>query len=202
MNTNLTQIAFILDRSGSMDSMAKEAIGGFNSFLADQQKEEGEARFSLILFDHEYTPMVENRPIGEVEPLNEKSYEPRGMTALLDAMGRTIDDLGKQLADMPEVERPGTVIVVTLTDGLENSSHDYSYEKLGKMIEYQREAYKWEFLFLGADITSTEQSKNFSMKDDERIQYARVSEGMSYSSKHISKRRREERAKIKKKIGF
>lgn len=99
MNTNLTHIAFILDRSGSMGSMAEEAIGGFNTFLKEQQKEEGEARFSLILFDHEYTPVVENRPIAEVDPMDANSYQPRGMTALLDAMGRTIDDLGQQLSN-------------------------------------------------------------------------------------------------------
>lgn len=199
MNTNLTYIAFILDRSGSMQSMAEEAIGGFNGFLSDQQKEEGEARLSLILFDHEYTPLVENTPIQAVQPLDADTYQPRGTTALLDAMGRTIDDLGKQLAQMPEDERPGTVIVVTLTDGMENASQDYSYEKLGEMIQHQKKAYHWDFLFLGADLTSTEQSANFKLEPSERIQYACVSEGMSLSSQHISKRRREQR---KKKIGF
>jgi len=199
MNTDLTQIAFILDRSGSMQSMAEEAIGGFNAFLKEQQKEEGEARLSLVLFDHEYTPVVENKPIKEVKPLNANSYEPRGMTALLDAMGRTIDDLGKQLAAMPEKERPGTVIVVTLTDGMENASEDYSYERLGQMIEHQKDAYNWEFLFLGSNIENTQQSAQFNMKQSEMHACASVSENMSYSSQHIAKRRREER---KKKIGF
>lgn len=202
MNTNLTHIAFILDRSGSMDSMAKEAIGGFNSFLKEQQSEEGAARLSLVLFDHEYTPVVENRPIAEVEPLDEKSYQPRGMTALLDAMGRTIDSLGQQLADTPEEERPGTVIVVTLTDGLENSSHDYSYDKLGEIIEHQKKAYKWEFLFLGSNLQNTEQAIRFKMDRSEIRGSDSVSENIAYSSKHISERRREERAKRKKKIGF
>jgi uncharacterized protein YegL len=101
MNTELTFIAFILDRSGSMQNMAEEAIGGFNAFLAEQQKEEGEARLSLVLFDHEYTPIVENRSIEEVRPLDHETYTPRGTTALLDAMGRTIDDLGKSLAALP-----------------------------------------------------------------------------------------------------
>jgi uncharacterized protein YegL len=200
MNTNLTHIAFILDRSGSMQSMAEEAIGGFNSFLKEQQKEEGEARFSLILFDHEYTPVVENRPIAEVEPLDEKSYEPRGMTALLDAMGRTIDTLGQQLAETPEEERPGTVIVVTLTDGLENSSHDYSYDKLGEMIKEQQDVYKWEFLFLGADLASVKQSEKLNIQKACSHLFDSVDEGMSYSSKEILKRRRA--AKEKKKLGF
>ena len=135
MNTDLTYIAFILDRSGSMQRMAEEAIGGFNAFLKEQQKEEGKARLSLVLFDHEYTPIVENSPIDQVDPIDEETYEPRGMTALLDAMGRTIDDLGKQLAAMPEEERPGTVIVVTLTDGLENASKDYTREKVAERIK-------------------------------------------------------------------
>jgi Mg-chelatase subunit ChlD len=198
-----TQIAFILDRSGSMGSMAQEAIGGFNAFLKEQQKEKGEARLSLILFDHEYTPVVENRPIEEVRPLNAKSYEPRGMTALLDAMGRTIDDLGKQLAEMPERERPGTVIVVTLTDGLENSSQEYTYDRLGEMIEHQKDAYNWEFLFLGSNLENTQQSARFNMKQDEMHACESVSENIAYSSGHISKRRREVRdARKKNKIGF
>lgn len=202
MNTNLTHIAFILDRSGSMDSMSKEAIGGFNSFLADQQKEEGEATISLILFDHEYLPTTINTDIQEMPELTEADYVPRGMTALLDAMGRTIDDLGQRLAETPEAERPGTVIVVTLTDGLENASKDYTHAKVAAMIQHQKEAYQWQFLFLGADLASTEQAASLNIDAADRAVYCSVEEGMSLSSRHISERRRAARAKKQKKIGF
>jgi Mg-chelatase subunit ChlD len=193
-----TDIAFILDRSGSMQSMAEEAIGGFNAFLKEQQKEAGGARLSLILFDHEYTPIVENSPIDQVEPIDEKTYEPRGMTALLDAMGRTIDDLGEQLAAMPEEERPGTVIVVTLTDGLENASKDYTREKVAERIKHQEEKYSWEFIFLGAHMDSIDEAEAFGIQRASSKVYASVEEGIDYSSKEILKRRRAK----KNKIGF
>ena len=193
MNNNLTHIAFILDRSGSMDSMAKEAIGGFNAFIEEQLKEPGTAKLSLILFDHEYSPLITSADLADIPPLTDETYVPRGMTALLDAMGRTIDDLGKSLADLPEDERPGQVIVVTLTDGYENSSHDYTHEKVAKLIKQQRETYNWEFLFLGADVESVEYAKTLNVESTYAQQFDNSGEGvqeaMSYSSAHISKRR-------------
>lgn len=199
MNKNLTNIAFILDRSGSMASMADEAIGGFNAFLAEQQAEESEAKLSLILFDHEYTPITNCTPIAKVKPLNNETYEPRGMTALLDAMGRTIDDLGKQLADTPEAERPGGVIVVTLTDGMENSSSDYTKAEVAAKVKHQQEKYGWQFIFLGASLETTEQADDLNIAQADRVVYSCVEEGMALNSKEISKRRRAQRTK---KIGF
>ncbi|HKK18812.1 MAG TPA: vWA domain-containing protein [Opitutales bacterium] len=199
MKADLTYIAFILDRSGSMQSMAEEAIGGFNAFLKEQQNEEGDARLSLILFDHEYTPVVENRLIDEVEPLSAKTYEPRGTTALLDAMGRTIDDLGKQMAAMPEEARPETVIVVTLTDGLENSSKDYTRAKVAERIKHQEEKYGWEFMFLGANMESINEARDFGIQKACSKVFDSVEEGMAYSSKEVLKRRRKAK---KNKIGF
>lgn len=199
MKTDLTHIAFILDRSGSMQSMAAEAIGGFNAFLKEQQKEEGEARLSLILFDHEYSPIVEDSPIEEVRPLDETTYEPRGTTALLDAMGRTIDDLGKTMAALPEADRPGGVIVVTLTDGLENASSDYTRAQIAEKVKHQQTKYDWQFLFLGADLESTDQAEALNIAQADRVVYSSVEEGMALNSKEISRRRREQR---KKKIGF
>jgi uncharacterized protein YegL len=189
-----THIAFILDRSGSMDSIAKEAIGGFNAFIEEQVKEPGAAKLSLILFDHEYMPLITSAELADIPPLTEDTYIPRGMTALLDAMGRTIDDLGKELDALPEDERPGQVIVVTLTDGYENSSHDYTHEKVAEMIKHQREAYNWEFIFLGADVESVEYAKTLNVDSESAQQFEYSGEGvqeaMSYSSGHISKRRR------------
>ncbi|MGJ8653050.1 MAG: vWA domain-containing protein [Opitutaceae bacterium] len=199
MENDLTEIAFILDRSGSMSSMAQEAIGGFNAFIEKQKEEPGEANISLILFDHEYLPTCTATPVDDMPLLSDTDYVPRGMTALLDAMGRTIDDLGKRLADLPESERPEDVIVVTLTDGLENSSNDYTHSKVAEMIKHQREKYNWEFLFLGADLASTEQAEMLNIPRSHSVQYANVSEGIHSSSLHISERRRRNKSN---KIGF
>jgi uncharacterized protein YegL len=201
MNTNLTHIAFILDRSSSMESMRAEAIGGFNAFLKEQQDNEGEANLSVILFDHEYSPLVCGVPIAEMQPLTEKDYEPRGMTALLDAIGRTIDDLGKRLDAMPKAERPGDVILVVLTDGLENASNDYSRDKVSKMIQHQQTTYDWQFLFLGANFDSVQEAQDLGIQKACSSVFKSVEEGMSLSSRTISERRRQ-KSKNKKKIGF
>jgi len=151
MNKNLTEIAYILDRSGSMTSLRESAISGFNTFLKEQQKTPGDARFTLVLFDHEYFLHADRTPIRKVPTLDATSYEPRGSTSLLDAIGRAIDELGKHLADTPEKDRPGKVIVAIYTDGYENSSTDYSAAQIRKMIRHQTDVYSWEFLFLAAN---------------------------------------------------
>ncbi|WP_269522419.1 vWA domain-containing protein [Coraliomargarita parva] len=199
MNNDLTYIAFILDRSGSMQSMAQEAIGGFNAFIEEQKKEPGDVRLSLVLFDHEYQPTVTDMPIQEMPPLTAEDYQPRGTTALLDAMGRTIDDLGKTLAALPEAERPGGVIVVTLTDGLENASQDYSSAMVAQKVKHQQAKYGWQFLFLGANLEAAEQAEALNIQRADRSVYASVEEGIAFNSKEISRRRREQRTK---KIGF
>jgi uncharacterized protein YegL len=151
MKENLTELIFILDRSGSMGTMMKEAIGGFNSFLEEQKKLPGEAKLTLALFDNHYDLMCNGKDIKCVEPLDERTYVPRGTTALLDAIGRTVDDVGRRLNDTPENERPSKVLVAILTDGLENASRDYSRNKINDIITHQRGKYSWEFLFLAAN---------------------------------------------------
>jgi hypothetical protein len=151
MNTELTEIAIVLDRSGSMASMAKEAIGGFNGFLDSQQKLPGDAKLTLVLFDHEYIVTYGGRPIKNVPPLDEHTYVPRGTTALLDAIGRTINTIGERLDETLEPERPGKVLIVILTDGLENASQEFKRNQVYSMIKHQRDKYAWEFIFLGAN---------------------------------------------------
>ena len=151
MNTELTEIAIVLDRSGSMASMAKEAVGGFNGFLESQQKLPGDARLTLVLFDHEYIVTYDGRPIKDVPPLDGHTYVPRGTTALLDAIGRTINTIGERLDKTPEPDRPGKVLIVILTDGLENASQEFKRNQIYSMIKHQREKYAWEFIFLGAN---------------------------------------------------
>lgn len=151
MKENLSELIFVLDRSGSMSFIADDAIGGFNAFLESQKKIPGEAKLSLVLFDHEYQMIYNGVDIQKVEPLDDKTYIARGTTALCDAIGRTIDDVGKRLSETPEEERPSKVLVAILTDGLENASHDYERAKINYMITHQTEKYSWQFLFLAAN---------------------------------------------------
>lgn len=151
MNKNLTEIAFVLDRSGSMESMKEQAITGFNHFLADQVSHPGDARLTLVLFDDEYLVPVAAKSLHEVPPLDSATYVPRNTTALLDAIGQTIDEIGQRLANTPEPERPGQVIVAILTDGLENASTRYTWADIAGRIKHQHECYHWQFLFLGAN---------------------------------------------------
>jgi len=152
-----TEIAFILDRSGSMSSMTNAAISGFNEFLAAQQAtlDDGgnpmPATFSLILFDNEYLPVHNRQDIHIARPLTLETYEPRGSTALLDAIGRTIDYIGSQLANTSEADRPAKVIIAILTDGEENASQNFSMADINQRITHQTEKYQWEFMFLGAN---------------------------------------------------
>ncbi len=166
MKSDLTEIAFVLDRSGSMQSIAPIAIRGFNDFLTAHQTAPGQARLTLVLFDDEYLVSAASLPVAEVVPLDETTFVPRGCTALLDAIGRTIDELGERLSRMSEAERPGAVIVAILTDGLENASSDYKLKDVASRIRHQRETYKWEFLFLGAnqDAIATAARMNIGRK--------------------------------------
>jgi Mg-chelatase subunit ChlD len=151
MNKNYTEIAFILDRSGSMDVCRDAAIAGFNLFLDEQQQTEDLAKLTLVLFDDECLVPINALPVPEVIALDHETYVPRGSTALLDAIGRTVDDLGARLSAMPEQSRPAQVIVAILTDGLENSSQTWTWKQIARVIKQQTEQYKWTFLFLGAN---------------------------------------------------
>jgi Mg-chelatase subunit ChlD len=151
MQTHLTEIVFILDRSGSMHGMVQAAISGFNRLLTEQQQAPGSARFSLVLFDDQYEVPFHSVPIAEVVELDTTTFVPRGGTALLDAMGRTIDELGQRLAQTPEADRPNQVVIAVLTDGEENSSRHFSWKDVAERIRHQTEKYQWQFLFLGAN---------------------------------------------------
>jgi hypothetical protein len=151
MKEPLTDIAFVLDRSGSMESCAEQAVAGFNRFLAEQRVGHGQARLTLVLFDDQYEVPCASIPIQEMTELDASTYKPRGSTALLDAIGKTIDDLGARLAATPEADRPETVIVAILTDGLENASRRFTWTDISDRIARQRDVYQWQFFFLGAN---------------------------------------------------
>ncbi len=145
-----TELAFILDRSSSMEVIRTAAIDGFNAFLRDQQSAPGQTRLSLVFFDSDIETRIDSIPVAEVVPLDRDTYVPRGCTALLDAIGDTIDSLGQRLAALPEADRPDHVSIAILTDGEENSSTRYTWQDVAKRIKHQTEKYSWEFLFLGA----------------------------------------------------
>ena len=146
MNQNLTEMIFILDRSGSMESLTEETIGGFNSLIEKQKEEPGEARITTILFDDKYELLHDHTPVQEIQRLTRKEYYARGCTALLDAVGLTIDRVGGRLAETPEEERPGRVVMVITTDGYENASRRYSRSQIQDMIQRQTDVYKWKFM--------------------------------------------------------
>lgn len=151
---NFTEIIMVLDRSGSMSSVLHDTIGGFNSFLKEQKQCVGEARLTLVQFDTIYEIVHDGRLIGDVPELTEQTYIPRGMTALLDAVGRCINTVGDRLSKTPEHLRPSLVVFVILTDGEENSSQEFKLEQVRDMIKHQTEKYNWQFVFLGADQSS------------------------------------------------
>jgi len=163
MDTKFSEIICIVDRSGSMQAIRSDAIGGFNAFLAAQQGDPVPARLTLVLFDHEYLVPYQNEAIEDVSPLDETTYVPRGTTALLDAIGRTIDDADARLDASPEAERSGKVIVSILTDGLENASRDYTRDRAASMIKQHQEERGWEFIFLAANQDAIQEGASLSI---------------------------------------
>jgi len=162
MNNNLTELVFILDRSGSMQNLTSETIGGFNS-LVEKQKHDGNAYLTTVLFDDAYELLHDHIDIHQVPTLTERDYYARGCTALLDAVGRTIDTVGHRLSQTPEQERPGKVIFTITTDGFENASQEYSLARIKEMITHQRTVYKWEFVFLGANIDAPKTARTLGI---------------------------------------
>lgn len=173
-----TEIVVILDKSGSMGIIRKDAIGGFNTFLKDQKAHPGEANLTLVLFDNGYTlhPAV---PIQEVPELDESTYYPGGGTALLDAMGRAITETGKRLADKAEADRPDKVIVVIITDGEENSSHEHNRKQIAEMIKRQEETYKWKFLYLGANVDAFAEAHGMGISKQAAAGFKATPRGMA-----------------------
>ena len=152
MNNNLTEMVFILDMSGSMYSLTDDTVGGYNTLLNEQKAKEGEANVTTVLFNHNYTVLHDRVNIKEVKELTTLEYTPMGNTAMLDSVGNTIQSIGHKLAEMPEDERPGNVVVTIITDGMENASKEFTWQQIQSMIKEQREKYCWLFTFIGANI--------------------------------------------------
>lgn len=164
MNKNLTEVIFVLDRSGSMEHLTTETIGGYNSLIEKQRKEAGEVRITTVLFDDELEILYDCKPINEVQRLTDNEYYARGCTALLDAVGTTIDCVGKRLSETAEAEKPNHILFVITTDGYENASHEYSKGKIKEMIKRQQDTYSWHFMFLGANIDSVSEADSIGIR--------------------------------------
>ena len=171
MRKNLTEIVFILDRSGSMGGLERDTIGGFNSMIEKQKKEDGEAYVSTVLFDNHQEVIHDRVNLQEIQPLTGREYYVRGSTALLDAIGGAIHHIGNIHKYAREEDRPEKTMFVITTDGMENASRKYDYNRVKAMIERQKEKYGWEFIFLGANIDAAKEAARFGISADRAVTY-------------------------------
>ena len=178
------EIVLIIDKSGSMGAIKDDAIGGFNSFLAEQKKIDRQANVTFVLFDDRYQLIHDGKDIREVEELTGETYQPSGTTALLDAVGRTVDRVGERLDALEESQKPENVIVFILTDGKENASSDYDRDTIKEMIEHQESKYSWEFIYGGANQDAFAEAGGIGIKDENTFNFEASGKGtrMAYQN--------------------
>ncbi len=187
MKKGLTEIVFILDRSGSMSGLEADTIGGYNSMLDKQKKEEGEALISTVLFDDKIEILHDRKSLDKVQKITGKEYYVRGCTALLDAVGGAIHHIGRIQKEMPEDEKPEKTLFIITTDGMENASRNYSYDKVKKMVEKKKRKHHWEFVFLGANIDAVEVAGRFGVAANRAVRYESDSVGTALNFDVMSK---------------
>ena len=191
MKKNLTELIFILDRSGSMGGLESDVIGGFNRVLKEHKAMEGEALVTTVLFDHERVVLHDRVPIEKVEPLTDKDYVVRGTTALLDAVGFTLHHVGSIHKYAREEDVPEHTVCVITTDGYENASRAYTAAEVRAMVHKEQEKYGWEFLFLGADIDEVAAAREIGIDDvDCTVRFCRIPSGVSAAFSAIGERAR------------
>ena len=166
MKTNRTELVFILDRSGSMSGLESDTIGGYNAMLEKQKKEAGEATVTTVLFDDKYELLHDRTDLKGIAPITDREYYVRGCTALLDAIGKTIQKIANVQKHTSPENRAGKVLFVITTDGMENASREYTYDKIRALVERQKQEYGWEFLFLGANIDAAREAARFGIRAD------------------------------------
>ena len=174
MNPHLTEIAYILDRSGSMQSMQEPAVAAFNLFIRSQLDVPGDARLTLIQFDDAYEVPFAALPIQEVPQLSAATYTPRGSTALLDAIGRTITETNRRISALPNADKPGKVILTIFTDGIENASQEYTLKHISDLIRLYRDEKGWEFIFLAAnqDAIASATAMRMDARSSSNVQFS------------------------------
>ena len=186
MKQNLTELVFILDKSGSMSGLELDTIGGFNSMLEKQKQEEGEALVTTALFDNNYELLHDRQNIKLIKPITRKEYYVGGSTALLDAIGTTINKIGKTLSETKEEERPDKVMFVIITDGMENSSYEFNHKRIKNMIEHQKLKYSWDFIFLGANIDAVETASSVGINADRAVSFISDKKGTQLNYKVLN----------------
>jgi len=177
MRKNLTELVFILDKSGSMSGLESDTIGGFNAMIEKQKKEDGEAYVSTVLFNNRSTVVHDRVSLDKIEPMTENDYCVGGGTALLDAIGCAVKHIRNVHKYAREEDRPEHTMFVITTDGMENSSREFSYKELKSLIEHQKEKYGWEFIFVGANIDAVEVASRVGISRDRTANYLSDSEG-------------------------
>ncbi|WML55992.1 VWA domain-containing protein [Neobacillus sp. PS2-9] len=171
MKKNVTELVFILDKSGSMAGLEADTIGGYNAMLSKQKKAEGEAIVTTALFNQHYDLLHDRINVKGISPITEEDYEVGGTTALLDAIGFTIQKIVNVQKKTNEEERAEKVLFVITTDGMENASHEFTADKIKKMVQHQKEKYGWEFLFLGANIDAVTTAARFGIEEEFAVDY-------------------------------
>lgn len=199
---NFTLINAIIDQSGSMRKLTSSTIEGFNNFINEQKEVPGEASLTLCLFNTVHTVPIYFKPLAEVVELDYATYKPDGFTALLDAMGSMIDATGVKLASMPEEERPSKVIFLIITDGLENSSREYTREQIKEKVEHQQSVYSWDFVFIGANMDAIAEGGSLGVTQQNSVTYQANEVGTKGLYSDVSRSMRRYRSSGKDAGGF
>jgi Mg-chelatase subunit ChlD len=199
-----THIAIILDRSGSMQSIRDDVIGGFNSFLETQRKEAGRATITVVQFDSEnpYDVVTSFKPLAEAPELTRETYVPRAATPLFDALGRGINDLDAHLSALKAEERPGKVIFMVMTDGMENASVEFTKEGVQKLIKAKTDESGWQFVFLTADLAAMNEAAGVGFKNNSSLLFEKSARGSRQVWESVSQRTSEYRASRRDKMDF
>ena len=196
MNRNLTEMVFILDKSGSMSGLEADTIGGFNSMIERQKREKGDALVSTVLFSDNSKVIHDRVDLQKIEPMTDRQYYVGGCTALIDAIGGAIHHIGNVHKYAREEDRPERTVFIITTDGMENASHRYTSDQVKTMVQRQKKKYGWEFLFLGANIDAVETAARFGIAEDRAVTFRNDAAGQALNYAEVSEAVRSVRARI------